>query len=72
MKAKRERKELATPLNLARRYVDCGLNSSQIGYAFWIGAVAGIKPKGAKTALIYVESFEKFLKFREEMANFEE
>ena len=65
-----KKKELATPKNLARRYVDCGLNSSQIGYAFWVGALAGVKPAGARTALIYVESFEKFLKYREEVSKF--
>lgn len=65
-----ESKELATPLNLARMFPDCDLNSSQIGYAYFVGAVAGIKPKGARTALIYIESFKQFLEYRDKVSNF--
>jgi|DEB0MinimDraft_6_1074348.scaffolds.fasta_scaffold150873_2 hypothetical protein len=64
-------KELATPLNLTRMFPECGLNSSQIGYAYFVGAVAGIKPPGNRTALIYVDSFIEFLKYREKVAKFE-
>jgi hypothetical protein len=61
--------ELATPLNLARMYPDCGLTSVQIGYAYHIGAVKGIKPRGARTSLIYIKSFEKFIEFRDSVHN---
>lgn len=63
--------ELATPLNLARMYPDCGLTSVQIGYAYHIGAVLGEKPFGARTSLIYIESFLKFIEYRNNLHNFE-
>ena len=63
--------ELFTPLQLARRYPDCGLTSTQIGYAFHVGAVQGIKHRGMRTSLISRESFERFLEYRKEIANFE-
>lgn len=66
-----KKRELATPLNLTRMFPDCGLNSSQIGYAYFVGAVAGVKPYGAKTALIYIDSFLEFLEYREKVAKFE-
>lgn len=66
-----DKKEIATPLNLARMFPDSDLTSSQIGYAYFIGAVAGIKPRGARTALIYVDSFKEFLEYREKVSNFE-
>jgi hypothetical protein len=68
MSIKSNKDELATPLNLARMYPDCGLTSVQIGYAYHVGAVAGVKPRGARTSLIYIKSFERFLKFRDEVA----
>jgi len=66
-----KKNELATPLNLVKMFPDCGLNSSQVGYAFFIGAVAGIKPQGSRTALIYIDSFKRFLAFREKVRKFD-
>jgi|11BtaG_2_1085332.scaffolds.fasta_scaffold06598_2 hypothetical protein len=63
--------ELATPINLMRKFPDCNMTSSQIGYAFHIGAVKGIKPRGARTSLIYIQSFVNFLEYRDNLPNLE-
>ena len=63
--------QLATPLNLALMFPDCDMTSSQIGYAYHIGAVKGIKPRGARTSLIYIQSFKEFLEYRDNLPTLE-
>ena len=56
--------ELFTPSELIKIFPTCGMSARQIGFAYFTGTVAGIKPSTAQSCLIYLESFVELLEIR--------
>ncbi len=64
--------ELLTARSLVEKHPNCNISSRDVGYAFMIGAVLGEKDeKYSRTALIYEASFLHFVKYRNNLHNFE-
>ena len=56
--------ELYTPCELIDIFPNCEMSARQIGFAYFTGTVAGIKPSSSQTCLIYLESFAELLQIR--------
>lgn len=60
--------EMRTAKELAKKYPNCGMTASQIGYACSIGVVECYRPKNGSIWYLTEESFQRLIKIRHETA----